>query len=298
MNQVHNYIAVDVGAESGRVMLASFDGRKLSLQEVHRFTNGPIEEAGSLRWNFPGIFSEIKTGIKKSFAVNGNIESIGVDTWGVDFGLIDKKGLLIENPYHYRDRRTEGVLEKACRIVSKKDIYFNTGIQFLPFNSLYQLLAYKWQRPDVLQKASKLLFMADLIVYFLTGAISAEYTMASTSQMMDMKTGLWSEKLLETLKLPKDILPEIIQPGTKVGVLKKEITEELDCYPIPVIAVGSHDTACAVAAIPVAEEKNWAYLSSGTWSLLGAEILEPIIEMLRFKWNLPMKEVLEGQSEY
>ncbi len=294
MSGKFNYIAVDLGAESGRVMLASLGDGKLSLQQVHRFANAPVEQQNSLRWDFPKIFSEIKTGIKKAFAVTSSIESIGVDTWGVDFGLIDEKGASLENPCHYRDKRNEGVLEKACEIVPKKDIYFNTGIQFLPFNSLYQLLAYKWQRPDILSKASKLLFMPDLFVYFLTGAVGAEYTIASTSQMMDMKTGQWSQKLLKALDLPEGLLPQIIQPGTIIGTLKKQIAQELNCKPLPVVAVGSHDTASAVAAIPAAKGQNWAYLSSGTWSLLGAEIHRPVINDNSFQMEFTNEGGVEG----
>ncbi len=294
MTDVTNFIAVDLGAESGRVMLASLGEGKISLQQVHRFANAPVEQQNSLRWDFQKIFSEIKTGIKKAFAVTSSIESIGVDTWGVDFGLIDENGTLLENPYHYRDKRNEGVLEKACQIVPKRDIYFNTGIQFLPFNSLYQLLAYKWQKPDVLSKASKLLFMPDLFVYFLTGAIGAEYTIASTSQMMDMNTGRWSQKLLQAFDLPANILPEIIQPGTNIGTLKKEIAEELSCNQLPVIAVGSHDTASAVAAIPAPQGQSWAYLSSGTWSLLGAEIPKPVISDTSFRMEFTNEGGVEG----
>lgn len=294
MTDAPNFIAVDLGAESGRVMLASLRKEKISLQQVHRFANTPIEQQNSLRWDFHKIFSEIKTGIKNAFAVTTNIESIGIDTWGVDFGLIDEKGALIENPYHYRDRRNEGVLEKACEIVPKKDIYFNTGIQFLPFNSLYQLLAYKWQAPDVLSKASKLLFMPDLFVYFLTGVIDAEYTITSTSQIMDMKTGQWSKKLLQALDLPAGLLPDIIQPATIIGTLKKQIAQELNCSQVQVIAVGSHDTASAVAAIPAAKGQNWAYLSSGTWSLLGAEIPKPVINETSFRMEFTNEGGVEG----
>ncbi len=294
MTNLTNYIAVDLGAESGRVMLASLSDGKISLQQVHRFANSPLEQQDSLRWDFKKILSEIKTGIKKAFAITSNIESIAVDTWGVDFGLIDEKGNLIENPYHYRDRRNEGVLEKACEIIPKKDIYFNTGIQFLPFNSIYQLLAYKWQKPDVLSKASKLLFMPDLFVYFLTGKIGAEYTIASTSQMTDMKTGRWSQKLLQALDLPENILPDIIQPATNIGTLKKQIVQELNCNQIPIIAVGSHDTASAVAAIPAIDGQSWAYLSSGTWSLLGAEIPSPVINDASFKMEFTNEGGVEG----
>lgn len=277
------------------MMLAALVEGELVLQEMHRFSNGPIEEQGSLRWDFQKIFSEVKTGIKKAAASKANIRSIGIDTWGVDFGLIDKDGNLLENPYHYRDSRTEGIPKEAFKIVPKRDIYFKTGIQFLPFNTLYQLLAYQKQKPQLLSRVSKLLFMSDLFVYFLTGAIGAEYTMASTSQMLDMKTGKWSQKLLNAFELPKDILPKIIQPGTKLGVLKKHLAEEFGCSQIPVVAVGSHDTASAVAAVPAVKGENWAYLSSGTWSLLGVETAQPIVNDDSFKMEFTNEGGVEGK---
>ena len=272
-----HYIAVDLGAESGRVMLATLANDKIDIQQMHRFPNGPIKENDSLRWDFEKLFAEIKTGLKKAFSVQPDIVSIGVDTWGVDFGLLDAEGKLIENPYHYRDARNDGMIEKACEIVSRKDIYMSTGLQFMQFNTLYQLLAYKQQKPDVLEKAKALLFMPNLIMYYLTGQKSAEYCIASTSQMMDMKTGQWSEALLDAMDLPKDILPEVIMPGDKAGVLKKELADEFGCRQVNVIAVGTHDTASAVAGVPVSGDKNWAYLSSGTWSLIGIETPDAIV---------------------
>ena len=277
MGKPSHYIAIDLGAESGRVMLATLAHDKIDLQEIHRFLNGPIEQDGSLRWDFDRLFGEIKTGLKKTFAVQKDIVSIGVDTWGVDYGLLDADGELIENPYHYRDSRTEGMIESACQIMPKREIYTHTGIQFMPFNTLYQIMACRRQRPQLLQKARYLLFMPNLIMYYLCGNICAEYTIASTSQMVDMKTGQWSKVLLDAMDLPTDILPNIVIPGSKLGILKKEMSDEFGCGQVDIVAVGTHDTASAVAAVPVADTSNWAYLSSGTWSLMGLETSGPII---------------------
>lgn len=278
MAQVKKYIAVDLGAESGRVMIGSVSVEKLVLEEIHRFSNGPIEESGSLRWDFAKLMGEIKAGIKMAAKAAGTqVWGIGVDSWGVDFGLLDGNGELIENPYHYRDSQTNGMQEKAFEFMPKRQIYENTGIQFMQLNSVYQLLAMRLANSVALAKARNLIFIADLVSYFLCGKIFAEYTLGSTSQFMDMRTGLWSKAVLDALKLPSNILPEIVPPGKVVGQLGAKIGVELGCGPIPVIAIGSHDTASAVAAVPASAEK-WAYLSSGTWSLMGAEIPKAIID--------------------
>jgi len=265
VSQSKNYIAIDLGASSGRVMLGTIDGHTLSLEECYRFPNEPIEQDGSLRWNFQKIFSEIKMGItaavKKS---GGNIESIGVDSWGVDFGLIDKAGRLLGNPYHYRDSRTDGMMEKAFAIMPKREIYDDTGVQFLQLNTLYQLLAMSHANSDVLHKTNKMLFIADLISYFLCGKVFSESTIASTSQLLDVRKLEWSENIFEKLFLPINIMADLVQPGTVVGFLKEELQSELGCGPISIIAAGSHDTASAVAAVPAADQ-SWAYISSGTW---------------------------------
>jgi rhamnulokinase len=285
MAEIKKYIAVDLGAESGRVMLGSVSAEKLALEEVHRFGNGPIEEGGSLRWDFEKLLSEIKTGIKKATKkATAQIWGIGIDTWGVDFGLLDADGRLIENPYHYRDSQTNGMREKAYELISKREIYENTGIQFMQLNSVYQLLAMRLANSIALAKAKTLVFMADLFSYFLCGKIFAEYTLASTSQFMDMSTGQWSQEVLGRLSLPVSIMPKVVQPGTVVGQLSARVGRELGCGPIPVIAIGSHDTASAVAAVPAGDGK-WAYLSSGTWSLMGVEIPAAIIDDKTFKYE-------------
>lgn len=279
-----SYIAVDLGASSGRVMLASLEEEKISLREVHRFPNGPLEEDGSLRWDFAALFGQVAEGIGKALAIEKNVQSIGVDTWGVDFGLLDQDGNLLENPYHYRDRRTEGMIEKAAGILPKKEIYFNSGIQFMPFNSLFQLLAYQ-SKPEILGRAASLLFMPNLIMCTLTGHICAEYTIASTSQMVDMNTGRWSQTLMDAFGLPRQILPDIVRPGAVAGTLKPQYQRQWNCGPIPVIAVGTHDTASAVAAVPARSETSWAYLSSGTWSLMGLEVPRAVINETTFEYS-------------
>lgn len=271
------YIAVDLGAESGRVMLGSITDEKIELDEIHRFTNGPIQQDDSLRWDFEKLFSEIKTGIAAAIkTAKGKISGIAVDSWGVDFGLIGDDGKLLENPYHYRDARTNGIMEKVFKLMPKREIYENTGIQFMQLNTIFQLFAAKASNPEILKKTKKLIFMADLVSYFLCGNSYAEYTLASTSQLMNMKTGKWSKEIFEKLSLPLDIMPQVVKPATKVGKLKPELCKEFNCEPIDIIATGSHDTACAVAAVP-AQGDDWAYLSSGTWSLIGIEAKQAII---------------------
>jgi len=284
MAEQKQYIAVDLGAESGRVMLASVSDEKLNLEEIHRFGNGPIEENDSLRWDFNKLMAEIKTGIAKAAKqADGEVAGIGVDSWGVDFGLLDENGKLIENPYNYRDSRTNGMLEKAFELMSKRDIYEHTGLQFMQLNSVYQLLAARMSNSPALAKAKTLIFIADLVSYYLCGEIFGEYTLASTSQMMDMKTGQWSKEVFDKLSLPLDIMPEIVKPGTVVGKLTEEVAAELGCEQIPVIAIGSHDTASAVAAVP-GGDNNWAYFSSGTWSLIGVETPEAVINDQTFEF--------------
>ena len=286
MAPIKQYIAVDLGAESGRVMLATIGGGKLQLEEIHRFGNGPVEKNGSLRWDFSKLLSETKTGIGKAVQkAQTKVAGIGVDSWAVDFGLLDAEGTLIENPHHYRDKRTEGMKENAFETAGKRQIYDYTGLQFLPFNTIYQLLAMRLRDSDTLAKAGKLVFIADLVSYFLCGRAYGEYTIASTSQLMDMRTGQWCRALFDKLSLPMNIMPPVVAPGTIVGNLSAAVAKEIGCDSIPVIAVGSHDTASAVAAVPATESGKWAYLSSGTWSLMGVETAGPVINDKTFKYE-------------
>jgi sugar (pentulose or hexulose) kinase len=288
------YIAVDLGAESGRVMLGIVSANKIRLEEIHRFINGPVEQNGSLRWDFSRLMSEVKTGIGKAVKEAPGVAGIGVDSWGVDFGLLDEKGKLIENPYHYRDNRTNGMIEKACELMPKQEIYEHTGIQFVRHNSIYQLLSMRLANSPVLAKAKRLIFIADLVSYFLSGKPYAEYTLAGTSQLMDMRSGKWSRAIFEKLNLPLDIMPEIVRPGTVIGTLTNNIAKEIDCPRIPVIAAASHDTASAVAAVPADRKTKWAYLSSGTWSLMGVETPDAIINDKTFAYPFTNEGGVEG----
>lgn len=268
-------LAFDFGASSGRAMLASYNNGRIEMEELHRFSNDPVKINGVLYWDVLRLFFEIKQSITK--AVNsGGFDAIGIDTWGVDFGLLDNDGNLLQNPVHYRDSRTDDIMEEAVKVVPKKEIYSRTGIQFMRFNTLFQLYYLKKYKPEILERTDKMLFMPDLFAYFLTGIKKAEYTIASTSQMLDAKTGNWDTELLNKFGIPLNILPEIIQPGTFYGSLLPSICEELNCKSVPVIAVCTHDTGSAVAAVP-AQEDDFIYISCGTWSLFGTESKKPVI---------------------
>ena len=280
-----NLLAFDYGASSGRAMLGKFDGSRLHLSEMHRFANEPVMVGGSLYWDILRLFHEMKQGILKCTASgHKDIASIGIDTWGVDFGLLDSTGRLLGNPFHYRDSRTEGMIEEACRIVPEREIYARTGIAFQVFNSLYQVFSMKFNKSPLLEKASTMLFTPDLLRYFLTGEKSSEYTIASTSQMLDTHTRSWASDLLDKLGIPQNILTEIIDAGTIAGKLTSGVAGELGIGRTPVVAVAEHDTGSAVVSVPAVEGK-YAYLSSGTWSLLGVESAAPVINDSTFKFN-------------
>jgi len=285
MTETKHYIAVDLGAESGRVMLGSIRSDKLTLQEVHRFGNGPLEQDNTLRWDFAKILGEIKTGLAQAIKTcPDEVSGIAVDSWGVDYGLIGADGELLEKPYHYRDGRTDGILEKAFELMPQGDIYENTGVQFMAINTAYQLLAMRLADSPALAQAKTLLFTADLYAYHLCGEMFTEYSLASTSQLLDMKNGQWSRPVFEKFCLPLALMLPPVKPGTIVGQLTADLADEFGCGPIPVIAAGSHDTAGAVAAAP-AQQKKWAYLSSGTWSLMGVEIPHAIVNDKTFGYQ-------------
>ncbi len=271
-------LAFDYGASNGRAMLGLFDGNKITLEQVHRFPNEPVMVNGILYWDVLRLFYEMKLGLLKAMqkCENDDLTGIGVDTWGVDFGLLDAKGSLLSNPVHYRDARTENMIEEACKIVPRREIYEQTGIQFMKFNTLYQLLAMRLENSTILEKAETMLLMPDLFNYFLTGEKLSEYTISSTTQMMNPRTGNWAYDLLKKMGIPYRMLTNIIDAGTVIGKVNKSIKDELGLGDIPVIAVAEHDTASAVMSVPATEDK-FAYLSSGTWSLLGVELLHPII---------------------
>lgn len=279
-----NVLAFDFGASSGRAILGSFDGEKISLKEVHRFENDPVTINSTVYWDVLRLFYEIKTGIIKARDAGG-FSSIGIDTWGVDFGLFDKAGKLTENPVHYRDARTVGMLDEAFKTMPREELYNITGIQFMEINSLFQLLSLKKQRPETFERADKLLFMPDLFSYFLTGNMYSEYSIASTSQLLDAKKRNWSEELLDKFNIKKSLLCKIIPPGTVFGNLCDEICSDCGVESVPVIAVCGHDTQSAITSVPC-PEGDFAFISSGTWSLFGTELKEPIINKTTMDINI------------
>ena len=227
--------------------------RRSRLKNCNRFSNDPVILNGTMYWDTLRLFFEIKQGLIKAKKC-GKIESIGIDTWGVDFGLIDKDGRLLENPVHYRDSRTEGMLEESFKMIDKQKFYEITGNQFMEINTAFQLLYLLKNRKDILDRTDKMLLTPDLFNYFLTGEKKAEYSIASTTQLLDARKGEWSDEVIEALKLPKHIFPEIVPTGTKVGVLTDEICDELGLEKIDVMAVAGHDTQAALVAVPASEE--------------------------------------------
>jgi rhamnulokinase len=276
MPKTLDLLAFDLGAESGRAVLGRFDGDRLRLTEVHRFPNEPVRLADGLHWDVLRLFAEVKRGLALCAKKHGRPASIGLDTWGVDFALLDGKGSLIGNPHHYRDRRTDGMLEEAFRRVGREEIFERTGIQFMQFNTLYQLLSMAMDRSPMLEAAEVLLMMPDLFNYWLSGRAVCEFTDATTSQCYDPRAGGWATSMLERLGIPSHFFPEVVPPGTVLGPLAPSVAEETGVADVPVVAPACHDTASAVAAVP-AGEGDWAYISSGTWSLAGVEVREPII---------------------
>lgn len=272
------FAAIDLGAESGRVLVGSFDGARVELAEAHRFSNVPVWAGDTLHWDVLRLWHDIQDGLGKAVATHGAaLSGIGVDTWGVDFGLLDASDALLGNPVHYRDKRNEGMMDAALATVPRREIFGSTGLQFLPFNTLFQLLALKAQNAPQLGIAHSLLMMPDLLHFWLTGQKSSEYTIASTSQLLNAKSRSWDAELLNRFGLPPHILPQITAPGTTLGRVLSSVAKRTGLSPdTPIIAPGSHDTASAVVAVP-AQENNWAYLSSGTWSLMGIELAEPLI---------------------
>ncbi len=288
------YLALDLGAESGRAVVGHVDGEGLRLEEVHRFGNGPVQVLGSLHWDVLRLWNEIKQGLGRAASAYGReLTSIGLDTWGVDFGLLAKDGALLGNPYHYRDSRTDGMMDEAFKIVSRAEIYDRTGIQFMQINSLYQLLAMARAGSPLLDTARTFLNMPDLFNYWLSGRKASEFTIATTSQCYDPRQGDWARGLLEKLGIPTGILCEIVQPGTILGELLPQVARETNGPSIPVVATAGHDTGSAVAAVP-AQGKDYIYLSSGTWSLMGVETKKPIISSRSLAYNLTNEGGVDG----
>jgi len=285
MPKTQSFLAIDLGAESGRAMLGCIDER-LTLDEIHRFSNGPVRVGDHIHWDVLRLWTEIQNGLRIAAGnEGGSLAGIGVDTWGVDFGLLDESDHLIGNPYHYRDGRTNGMIEAACEIVPPEEIYNQTGIQFMQLNTLFQLFAMRHENDPALQSAKTFLTMPDLFNFWLTGSKVNEFTDATTTQCYNPREKRWASELLAALDIPQQIFGQIVPPGTVLGQLRDGVAEDVSSERIPVIAVGSHDTASAVAAVP-AEGSDFIYISSGTWSLMGIESNGPIINADSLKYNV------------
>jgi rhamnulokinase len=296
MPEEAKFLAIDLGAESGRALLGRFDGERVVLEEVHRFPNVPVRVTDGLHWDALRLMGCVYRSLSKAAREAEQIESVGIDSWGVDFALLDRDGALVSNPYHHRDPRTEGMVERAFEKVSKEEIYETTGVQFMRINTLYQLLA--TQGSTLLEVADTLLLIPDLMNYWLTGEKTCEFTNATTTQLYDLEAEGWAEDLLQKMSLPDSIFPKIVPPATKLGSLLPEVAREvgLDAQP-PVVAVASHDTASAVVAVP-AEGDEFAYISSGTWSLVGVETAQPVVTQEAMDANFTNEGGFGGRTRF
>lgn len=291
------YLAVDLGAESGRVMAGIWNGSKLRVEEVNRFPNGAVALGDSIRWDVLRLWSEIQDGLALAGKQFGKqIVSVGADTWGVDFVLLNKQDELLGQPYHYRDARTHGALERTFKKVARAEIFAQTGIQFMQFNSLYQLIAWKEHSPEILDAADTLLFMPDFLHWAMCGAKSVEFTNATTSQFVHPLKRNWSLPLLRKLDLPTHFLPKIVPPGTTLGVIRQSLAQRTGLAGVKVVAPTTHDTASAVAGVPTDHtgRANWAYISSGTWSLMGAEVQKAALSQRALELNMTNEGGIDG----
>jgi rhamnulokinase len=280
-----NYLAFDLGAESGRAIVGGFDGTRIDLQTIHRFPNGPIRVFDSLYWDTPRLYAEMRHGFDAYVQAYGtSLEGVGLDTWGVDFALLDHDGRLLSMPYNYRDPRTVGMFDAVFARVPRHEVFAQTGIQFMEINTLYQLFAMRMAGDPVLDLAETFLMIPDLFNYWFTGVKRCEFSDATTTQFWDPRRQTWATDLLARLSLPTHILPPVVQPGTVIGELHVSIAQDTGLHGVPVIAPACHDTGSAVAAVPATGE-DFAYISSGTWSLMGIETKEPIISEESLAYN-------------
>ncbi len=287
MTVSHNYLAIDLGAESGRTIVGTLDDDHLTLTETHRFTNGPVYLPDGLHWDVLRLWSEIRSGIgRSSEQFNRNIDGIGVDAWGVDFALLDKQGALVSIPFHYRDERTDGMLEEAFRRMSRADIFANTGIQFMQINTLYQLLAMTMQKSPILDMARNFVTIPDLFNYWLSGEISSEFTNATTTQCFDPRKRDWAIPALNAMEIPAHLFGPITESGTPIGMLSPRVAEETGVGEVRIVVPACHDTGSAVVAVPaLAGNQDFAWISSGTWSIMGAEVSQPHVDERALNYN-------------
>lgn len=290
------YLAVDIGASSGRLILGHMEHGKMILEEVHRFENGMVKKNGELCWEFDRLFEDILTGMKKCRELGKIPISMGVDTWGVDFVLLDKEGQVIGNTVGYRDHRTDGMDEEVYKIIDQQELYARTGIQKAIFNTIYQLMAVKKQHPEYLEQAETLLHVPDYFHYLLTGQKTNEYTEATTGQLVNAETRDWDEELIERLGYPRRIFQKLIMPGTDIGHLSEEVQRKVG-FDLEVIAPATHDTGSAVLAVP-ANDDDFIYISSGTWSLMGLERPTPDCSEKSSAWNLTNEGGYGGSIRY
>lgn len=291
------YLAIDLGAESGRVIAGLFDGRQIRLEELHRFPNGPVSVAGTRRWDLIGLWKEIQTGLQQAALKFGKkIVSVGVDTWGVDYVLLSSKEEMLGQPYNYRDPRTDGILENACSRVSRQEIFAATGLQFMPINTLYQIISMQLKDPTLLAMADRFLMIPDFFHWLLCGSKVVEFTNATTTQFFDPRERDWAFDLLRKFDVPTKMLPQVVTPGTNLGKLRADIAQVTGLQRIDVVTPPTHDTAAAVAAVPTHStgSANWAYISSGTWSLIGVEVQQAILNSEALKQNVTNEGGVDG----
>jgi rhamnulokinase len=300
MKNTQNFLALDFGASNGRAIIGRFDGHLLELNEVHRFENRPVYMGKTLYWDFLRLFSELKTGISEAVRIFKNIETIGVDTWGCDFGLLGKDKNLLSNPVHYRDRRTLGMTGKVKELFTNWDMYERTQAQIIEINTIYQLYYLKENKSPILENSKYLLFLGDLFNFFLTGELVCEFTNATLTQLLNQKEKKWEKYIINKLGLPGDIFMDITEPGKIIGSLSGGICDELGCMPLKV-ALPSYDTTSEITAIPVSKEnksKNWAYLNCGTWAMVGLISDCPIVSREGFEMGFGNEGGFAGRYHY
>ena len=295
---VKNYLAIDLGATSGRYIIATYDGKKVEMKELTRFKNPMIPVGGHLFWDLPALYNEILIALRKTVEDGIKVESMGIDTWGVDVAFFGKDGQLLSLPYCYRDAHTEGAIDRYMKMHDKREVYDRTGIQFMEFNTLFQLDTLRHNGCTALENADKILFTPDALIYMLTGKAICEYTIASTSQMLNPNTGDLDAELLRSIGLDRSQFGPMTQPGTVIGPLSEQVRQATGVgEDLKVIAIAAHDTASAVAAVP-AKDPDYAYLSCGTWSLMGIESPVPVINDESYRLNFTNEGGIEGTTRF